>query len=184
MDADMNISTPIDVSATDLLNGIKNYRIANPHLEDVEDLVDAFINSCWPSANPYEVTYAAILNEVKKTVAEMVRKAARKTEEWIDTTVQGDLFNNMSVRLPKWLTDRDGNPIQYWKASNDDIIAFLDARLAGINAEIGALEETLVAKNQLKASFKTEQEKQLKVRKIAKENGIDPSTVRYARQPE
>lgn len=179
----MNVSTAVDITSAQLHKLIQSYRQAHPHIEDVEALVDAAIHERWPAANPFEVAYSALVNQANEDFDKIVRDAARKTEEWIDTTVQGDLFSTLPpVRVPKYLTDAQGQRIPYWKASPEDVIAFLQARAEGLTAEIGALQETLSLKERQRASIQTELAKHLRIREVARQNGIQSSEVRYERR--
>lgn len=179
----MNTPIAIDITSTQLHKFIQSFRQANPQIEDVETLVDTAIQTRWPSANPYEVAYAAVINQTDTDMEKMVREAARKTEEWIDTTVQGDLFSALPpVRIPKWLTDKNGDRKEYWKASPGDVLAFLDTRAAGLTAEIDALNEVLSAKQTQLDSIRAEIAKHRQIIEIARQNGVDPHTVSYARQ--
>lgn len=179
----MNTSITIDITTDQLHKFIKSFRQANPHIEDAETLVDAALQSRWPKANPEEVTYAAVLNQANEDFDKMVREAVRRAEEWVDTTVQGDLFSALPpVRVPKWVTDKNGDRKEYWKASPEDVLAFLSARAEGLTAEIGALQEVLYAKKNTLASIEAEIIKHRQIIAIAKQNGIDAQTVSYARQ--
>lgn len=179
----MNTSISIDITSTQLHKFIQSYRQANPQIEDVETLVDSAIQKRWPSANPYEVAYAAVLNQANEDLDKIVRDAARKTEEWIDTTVQGDLFSTLPpVRIPKWLIDQNGNRKEYWKASPEDVLVFLETRATGLEAEITVLEEALATKKAQINALRAEMAKHRQVIDIAKQNGLDPKQVSYARQ--
>lgn len=179
----MNTSITIDITTDKLHKFVKSFRQANPHIEDTEALVDAALQSRWPKATSEDIIYSAFLNQANEDFDKMVREAVRKTEEWVDTTVQGDLFSALPpVRIPKWVTDINGDRKEYWKASPEDVLAFLNARAEGLTAEIGALQETLDTKKNSLASIDVEIAKHRQIIAIARQNGIDARTVSYARQ--
>jgi hypothetical protein len=181
----MKTSVQIDITSTQLHKFIQSYRVAHPQIEEPGSLVDSAISARWPEANPLEIVYQAAVNQAREDFDRIAREAARKTEEWIDTTVQGDLFSALpQVRIPKWLTDREGARIPYYKASPDDVIAFLEARRVGLRAEIVALEQTLEGKQAQYGIIESELGKHLKIRELARQNGLDLKSVRYARQGE
>lgn len=176
----MNART-IDITVKKLTTFIKSYRLAHPELQDGDELVNAAIGSRWPAMEPEVVTYAAFINQAESDLDDMVREAASNKELWIDTNLQGDLFNQVPVRCPEMMLV-DGKRTPYYEVSINEAYEFFNTRAIGATAERDAFQQLVDQKNLEITSYKKEIAILRDMIALAKRNGINPATVKYAKK--
>jgi hypothetical protein len=144
--------------------------------EDAEILAQA-IKERWGNVDPAALLERAELNSLHKARDNLYRNP--KTNPWVDTTIQGDFFNDAPVKVPEILMI-NGKPTRYTEASLLDGLEWWLARYESKRSEKQALSDA--------AQFREEEEKQAAVQvrrhreliEKAIASGLDPSKVLYA----
>jgi hypothetical protein len=177
----MTTTVSVDLTMKELHRYFEKYQIANPALEDADDIISAAIAERWPGADPNEVLRQAEINWLAEDRKDIVRDANRDMAKWVDTTVQGDLFDNYPVRVPCWFMI-DGEPREYWKVSIADALSYLQVRESALRAEADALQQAADEKRTMADRAKQQVEQTAHLIHMAEEKGIDPHTVKYAKK--
>lgn len=170
-----------DGTMEDLHRYFKKFKISNPQLIDPKDLITRAVEARWPGADPRDLMEDGEENWLRRDMEDMVRDASRDMNKWIDTTAQGDLFNQYPVRVPRWFLI-DGKQTPYYEVTLQDALPYLRAREAATRAEADALQSAADEKRRIAGETHMQVEQTLHLIQIAKDNGIDPAKVRYERQ--
>lgn len=170
----------VDVTMKELHRYFAKFQIANPTIQEPAAVITAAICNRWPWANPDSVLREAEINWLRQDRKDMVRAAGRDMSKWVDTTVQGDLFNDYPVKVPQWFMI-DGEPQEYWKVSIEQALSYLQARESALRAEAGALEQAAGEKHAMADTAKWQVKRTVELIQMAEERGVAPRTVKYAR---
>ena len=172
--------TRVELTMQELHKHIKQYQIRNPSIEDGAVVLEMAIAERWPGMPVNDVLRQAEINWLMMDRRNMARDSARNINEWVDTRVQGDMFNDMPVSVPKWVL-KDGDAVEYWKCSPVELLEYLRARKQAMQAEENALREAATEKARQVARVATEIEHTQAVIARAHAEGMDPAALRYAK---
>lgn len=170
--------TNIDIGMVELHKYLKNWMITHPDM-DAETSIGQALHERYPGSDMLSVLFTAECNQLTIDRQNMVRDANRNESKWIDTTVQGDLFNDLNDRVPRWIIGDDGKPVEYWKVSPVKILEYKQSILSGFIAEERAHLDSAALARQRIVTTEADIAKTERIITEARKNGIDPETVRY-----
>lgn len=104
-----------------------------------------------------------------------------KKNKWITTSAQGDMFNSVKVKVPSLLMV-GGKPKHYYEASILDGLEWWRARQDHTGTEAQRFCEAAELSTAASATAGQEAGKLEELIRKAEANGIDPSTVMYAKE--
>lgn len=104
-----------------------------------------------------------------------------KKNKWITTSAQGDMFNSVEVQIPSLLMI-GGKPTHYYEASILDGLEWWRARQDHTGTEAERFREAAKLSTNSSAIAGEEADKLEELIRTAEANGIDPSTVMYAKE--
>jgi hypothetical protein len=172
----------VDLTMLELHKHIRQFQLRNPAVADAAVLIEMAIGERWPGLLVADVLFQAEQNWLAQERRDTARDAARNLDEWIDTQVQGDLFDDLPVSVPRWvILDGERDPVEYWKCSPLDLLEYLSARAAALLAEAEALRAAMQDKEKQVARVRREIEHTRAVIDRAKANGLDPAALHYAK---
>lgn len=170
----------IDITAPELHKHIKQFQVRNPSINDLAVLMEMAIAERWHGARVEDVLLQAEINWLALDRRNLVRDTARNMQDWVDTGLQGDLFNDLAMSVPKWML-KDGEPVEYWKCSLPEMREYMQSLSDSTRMQAEELEKAASAKraavDKLKQQISTIDEAIHR----AQAQGIDPQTVRYAK---
>lgn len=146
---------------------------------DVHRAMVRAIHERWPGASPADVLEQAEVNSLTQSRNRAISEQAKNS--WVDTTVQGDLFHNIQLRIPSYLMV-DGKPTPYYEASIVDGFAWWSARRDAKKSEADAFTKAATSSADERDEAAAEAGRLQDVMQTARNNGIDPSSVKYARK--
>lgn len=170
----------VDMTSPELHKLIKQYQVRNPGIADLSTVMELAINERWPGAQVEGVLRQAEINWLSQDSINRVRDTARNMEEWIDTGLQGDLFNDIPMSVPKLML-KDGKPVEYWKCSLPEMREYMASLASSTQVQAQALQDALSAKLAAVDNLKRQISNIDEAIRRAKAQGIDPETVRYVK---
>lgn len=169
----------IDVATPELHKHIKQFQIRNPSINDLAVIMEMAIAERWPGARVDDVLRAAEINWLALDRRNMVMDTARNMKDWIDTGIQGDMFNDLQMSVPKWVLDENGEPVEYYKRTLPQIREYMASLAQSTETQAIQLEVAAKAKRDTLAQLR-QQIANIDIAVMrAIEAGIDPKTLRY-----
>jgi hypothetical protein len=175
------MNTPMEMTIREVEKFISNWRLANPTKRDGYDILRSSLGEMWPSENVGSVLERAMVNSINEKLINADRRDATDTTRWVNTHIQGDLFCDREVVIPRRLII-DGVPKEYFHYSPLELKAFLASRELSLEQEEDVLREALTAKSKELSRVQTMLAEVNEQIGLAESNGIDPSTLRYAKK--
>lgn len=173
-------SIVIDITMPELHKHIKQWQIRNPSVEDALEAMLCAIHERWPSADLHQVLEQAEANWIVQDRLNMARDKTRDSEKWIDTRVQGDMFNDLPISVPEYII-KDGKAVEYWKCTLPQMLEHIDARIKTMQFEEQQLRAAADVKRSEIDAFAGNAAKIRAAIERAEESGIDPMTLKYAK---
>lgn len=136
----------------------------------------------WPGVDTTAVLERAELNSINRLRVH-VDPPGSKRNQFIDTEVQGDLFHDVPVRIPKVLLI-DGEPTPYYKVSIAQGLAWWSARASEKASEAAAFEEASKVRREEEREAAGEVSKLRQIIAQAQECGLNVAEIRYAKAAE
>lgn len=160
---------------------VEKYLALHRELLDEREVLALAVNERWGSVDPAALLFKAELNSLVVARAKML--ANPKKNRWVDTNVQGDMFNATSVKVPQVLVI-DGKPRPYYEASVLDGLEWWRARQDAKKDEASTFRAAADQRDADSVEAAAEAEKLEAIVRKAMDNGIDPRTVKYAKAPD
>lgn len=168
----------LDITMPELHKHIKAYQMRNPSISDAQALLEMAINERWPGLRIDDVLRQAEINWIALDRRNMVRDAARNLNEWVDTTVQGDMFNDIASKVPRWIL-RGQDPVEYWKCSPTELKEYLITRAQQVKADAMHYRNLANEKDNELRRIEAEIEHTNAIIKRATDAGLNPDDLRY-----
>lgn len=147
-------------------------------VDDHEALVHA-IRERWGEVDHLAILEQAELNSIAASRRKLL--SDRRTNPWIETHAQGDLFDAVGVKIPSMLLI-DGKPRPYYQVSILEGLEWWRARQDNKATEASAFRTAADARDQEASEATSEAEKLEKLISRAMDHGVDPRSVLYAKQ--
>lgn len=157
---------------------LEKYLALHRELVDERTLMHDAIRERWGDVDPAALLEQAEVNSL--AAARMKLISNPKTNPWITTSAQGDLFNAVSMRVPSMLMV-DGKPRPYYEASIIDGLEWWRARQDAKKDEANGLRDAARLRDDESDEAAAEAEKIEAMVRRAIDNHIDPRTVMYAK---
>jgi hypothetical protein len=171
----------IDITMPELHKRIKNWQVRNPGVTDPHQAMLCAINESWPGADVHQVLFQAEANWIRQDRLDMIRDKNKNLKNWVDTTVQGDMFNDLPISVPEHIIDDQGEAVEYWKCSLPNILKYVETRILSLTTEEKALRDAADVKRAEIEKAKANADKMRTAIARAVEAGIDPTTLSYAK---
>lgn len=173
-------ATRVEITSPELHKHIKQFQTRNPGMNDLAVLLEMAIGERWPGAHVDDVLRQAEINWLAMDRRKLVRDTARNMQDWVDTGIQGDMFNDMPISVPKWML-KDGEPVEYWKCTLLEAREYMMALAKSNEVQAVELERAAAVKRAAVDQLKQHISNIEAAISRARENGIDPATLRYAK---
>jgi len=157
---------------------LEKYLALHRELTDEREVMNAAIRERWGDVDPPMLLEQAEVNSL--AAARMRLITDPKKNPWVTTSVQGDLFNSVPVRIPAMLII-EGKPRPYYEASILDGLEWWHARQDSKANEASGFREAAQQRDNESAEANNEAQKLEELVRTAIDNGVDPRTVMYAR---
>jgi len=157
---------------------IERYLALHVEITDDAQIMNEAIRERWGQVAPSAVLEQAEINSIKAARDKRLRDP--RTNPWVDTTVQNDLFNNVVVKVPSVLIV-NGKPRPYYEASIRDGLEFWRARQDAKAVEENHFREAAQVRQAEAAEAGTQADILERMAATAVSEGLDPNMVRYAR---
>ena len=170
----------IEITMPELHKHVKAWLIRHPHVSDMEAALQEATRERFPYCPPDEVLHQAAVNWLNQDKLNNARDASRNLEQWVDTSVQGDMFNDLPMRVPAFII-KNGQPVEYWKCSIAELLEVVESKVAALQMQEQQLREAADAKLfQLNAERANARNIRTAIER-ARAAGIDPATLTYAK---
>lgn len=176
------LATPvvIDITMPELHKHIKAWQIRNPSTDNMAVAMELAIAERWPGASIHQVLEQAEINWLSQERLNLARDKAKNPEKWINTTVQGDMFNDLPVSVPEYII-QDGKPVEYWKCSLPTMLEFIESRITAMQFEEDQLLAAAAEKRrQIEAAARNAGNIRTAIERAVAQ-GIDPASLTYAK---
>lgn len=160
---------------------LEKYQALHKEISDEQDVLEQAVRERWGDVAPQDLLVQAELNSL--SAARLKNLSNPKTNPWVDTTAQSDLFNNVPIRVPSMLMVR-GKQKPYWECSIIDGLEWWRAREDAKAKEQDVYLVAAKAAGDASAFATSESEKLEDLVRRAQAEGVDPSTVMYAKAQE
>jgi len=158
----------------------EKYLVLHGELSDMDVVMRRAVDERWGrSADVARILKKAESNSLLASASRAMSDPRKN--KLIDTSAQGDLFNNVLMKIPSMLMV-DGKLTPYYEASITDGFAWWKARHAAKTTEADAYAKAEEEAREQADIAETEAGKVQSLIQKAIESGIDPKTVRYAKQ--
>jgi hypothetical protein len=158
---------------------LKKYLVLNRELLDETEVLERGIRERFGDVSVSDVLYQAELKSLSNERMKLVNNP--KENKWVTTSAQGDLFNDVPVRVPSVLII-NGKPTPYYEASILDGLEWWLARQDHKANEARLYREAADKSEEESAIAHDEVDKLEQLARKAMDNGIDPRSVLYAKE--
>lgn len=176
----METRTKVEITMRDLHKYIKDWQVANRE-QDAAAALHQALRERWPDQSTGDVLVQAEINALRADRSDAAKRALADPEKWISTCVQSDLFHDWDMLVPPRFII-DGEVVDYWKVSPVAQLSFFEARDAALRMEIDALTGAADQKRRHHDRVKSALNRTIALIQAAREQGVDPESLRYARQ--
>lgn len=157
---------------------LERYLALHRELTDERELMARAIRERWGDVEPAALLEQAEVNSL--AAARMKLITDPKKNPWVTTSAQGDLFDDVPVRIPSVLII-DGKPRPYYQASIVDGLKWWRARQNAKTVEVNGFLDAALHREGESIEAAAEAAKLEALVRKAIDNGTDPRQVLYAR---
>lgn len=156
----------------------EKYLALHREIADEGEILTQAIRERWGDVEPRDVLEQAELNSLAACRLKLI--VDPKKNPWVTTNAQGDLFNDVPVRIPSVLII-GGKPVPYYEASVLDGLEWWRARQDAKNEEASTYQRAADERSNDAREATLEAEKLEAIVQTAMRNNVDPRSVRYAK---
>lgn len=156
----------------------EKYLALHREIHDEAEILRQAVHERWGEVDPRDVLQQAEINSL--AAARMKLIVNPKKNPWVTTSAQGDLFNDVPIRIPSVLII-DGKPRPYYEASIIDGLEWWRARQDAKTEEATRFQEAANLRDAESTEAAAEAEKLEQIIRRCMDNGVDPREVRYAK---
>lgn len=157
---------------------IEKYMALHNETSDVDKIIEDAIRERWGDASPEAIFFQAERNSLIESQKRQLSNP--KSNPWVDTSIQSDLFHDVAVRVPSMLMV-DGEPRPYYECTILDGLEWWRARQDAKDTEARAYRDAADA-SERDCDVAREQAERLEVMvKALLDRGADPAKVTYAK---
>lgn len=156
----------------------EKYLALHRDINDEAEILRKAVQERWGDVDPRDVLQQAEINSLAAARMKMIINP--KKNPWVTTNAQGDLFNDVPVRVPSVLII-NGNPMPYYEASILDGLEWWRARQDAKTEEATRYQEAANQREAEGVEAAAEAEKLEAIIRRCMDNGVDPREVKYAK---